>query len=171
MLFRSALSFATSTEWCSVLPLLRAQLLRRGQTASFGMIPSGAVSESGSRSYRWDRAKTPNQTAPPPPLRPPHTRTPVPSTTVRPCSGHHHQCRQHLRRRAAVPRGYLLHRDRHLLQRHLLRRHRLATPLVRLSFRQCARHLLDEMASGDDDLGEAGVGPETRRVHDWVPEG
>ncbi|KAK1692732.1 hypothetical protein QYE76_009429 [Lolium multiflorum] len=27
------------------------------------------------------------------------------------------------------------------------------------------------MASGGDDLGEAGVGPETRRVHDWVPEG
>ncbi|KAM0827352.1 hypothetical protein ACQ4PT_068254 [Festuca glaucescens] len=27
------------------------------------------------------------------------------------------------------------------------------------------------MASGGDDLCEAGVGPETRRVHDWVPEG
>ncbi|KAM0871570.1 hypothetical protein ACQ4PT_039311 [Festuca glaucescens] len=27
------------------------------------------------------------------------------------------------------------------------------------------------MASGGDDLGEAGVGLETRRVHDWVPEG
>ncbi|KAM0902784.1 hypothetical protein ACQ4PT_019064 [Festuca glaucescens] len=27
------------------------------------------------------------------------------------------------------------------------------------------------MASGGDDLGEAGVGQETRRVHDWVPEG
>ncbi|KAM0896486.1 hypothetical protein ACQ4PT_023140 [Festuca glaucescens] len=27
------------------------------------------------------------------------------------------------------------------------------------------------MASGSDDLGEVGVGPETLRVHDWVPEG
>ncbi|KAM0905549.1 hypothetical protein ACQ4PT_017300 [Festuca glaucescens] len=27
------------------------------------------------------------------------------------------------------------------------------------------------MASDSDDLGEAGVGPETLRVHDWVPEG
>ncbi|KAM0920762.1 hypothetical protein ACQ4PT_007324 [Festuca glaucescens] len=27
------------------------------------------------------------------------------------------------------------------------------------------------MASGGDDLGEAGVEPETRRVHDWVPKG
>ncbi|KAM0923537.1 hypothetical protein ACQ4PT_005477 [Festuca glaucescens] len=27
------------------------------------------------------------------------------------------------------------------------------------------------MASGSDDLGEARVGPETLRVHDWVPEG
>ncbi|KAM0884524.1 hypothetical protein ACQ4PT_030919 [Festuca glaucescens] len=27
------------------------------------------------------------------------------------------------------------------------------------------------MASGGDDLGEASVGPKTRRVHDWVPEG
>ncbi|KAM0837975.1 hypothetical protein ACQ4PT_061289 [Festuca glaucescens] len=27
------------------------------------------------------------------------------------------------------------------------------------------------MASGGDDLGEAGIGPKTRRVHDWVPEG
>ncbi|KAM0891006.1 hypothetical protein ACQ4PT_026683 [Festuca glaucescens] len=27
------------------------------------------------------------------------------------------------------------------------------------------------MASGSDDLGEAGIGPETLRVHDWVPEG
>jgi hypothetical protein len=34
------------------------------------------------------------------------------------------------------------------------------------SFRHCARHLLDEMANGGDDLGEAGVGPETRLVHD-----
>jgi hypothetical protein len=32
-------------------------------------------------------------------------------------------------------------------------------------------HQLDEMASGGDDLGEAGVRPETHRVHDWVPEG
>ena len=39
------------------------------------------------------------------------------------------------------------------------------------SFRHCAHHLLDEMASGSDDRGEAGVGPETLRVHDWVPEG
>jgi hypothetical protein len=39
------------------------------------------------------------------------------------------------------------------------------------SFRQCARHMLDEMASGNDDLGEAGVRPETLRIHDWVPEG
>ncbi|KAM0854097.1 hypothetical protein ACQ4PT_050657 [Festuca glaucescens] len=44
-------------------------------------------------------------------------------------------------------------------------------PPVGRSFRQCVRHLLDEMASGSDDLGEAGVGPETIRVHDWVPEG
>ncbi|KAM0911757.1 hypothetical protein ACQ4PT_013237 [Festuca glaucescens] len=44
-------------------------------------------------------------------------------------------------------------------------------PPVGRSFRQCARHLLDEMASGSDDLGEAGVGPETLHVHDWVPEG
>ncbi|KAM0908934.1 hypothetical protein ACQ4PT_015120 [Festuca glaucescens] len=27
------------------------------------------------------------------------------------------------------------------------------------------------MVSGSDDLGEADVGPETLRVHDWVPEG
>ncbi|KAM0827872.1 hypothetical protein ACQ4PT_067900 [Festuca glaucescens] len=27
------------------------------------------------------------------------------------------------------------------------------------------------MASGSDDLGEAGVGPETLHVHNWVPEG
>ncbi|KAK1611905.1 hypothetical protein QYE76_035578 [Lolium multiflorum] len=46
------------------------------------------------------------------------------------------------------------------------------TPLRRSrSFRHCALHLLDGMASGGDDLGEAGVGPETRRVHNWVPEG
>ncbi|KAK1683037.1 hypothetical protein QYE76_043885 [Lolium multiflorum] len=46
------------------------------------------------------------------------------------------------------------------------------TPLqLSRSFRHCALHLLDGMASGSDDLGEAGVGPETRRVHDWVPEG
>ncbi|KAM0922489.1 hypothetical protein ACQ4PT_006018 [Festuca glaucescens] len=44
-------------------------------------------------------------------------------------------------------------------------------PPVGRSFRQCACHLLDEMVSGRDDLGEAGVGPETLRVHDWVPEG
>jgi hypothetical protein len=31
--------------------------------------------------------------------------------------------------------------------------------------------LLDEMASGSDDLGEAGVGPETLRIDDWVPKG
>jgi hypothetical protein len=39
-------------------------------------------------------------------------------------------------------------------------------PLVGRLFRHCARHLLDKMASSGDDLGEAGVGPETRRVHD-----
>ncbi|KAM0886751.1 hypothetical protein ACQ4PT_029493 [Festuca glaucescens] len=44
-------------------------------------------------------------------------------------------------------------------------------PVVSRSFRHCARYLLDEMASGGDDLGEAGIGPETRRVHDWVPKG
>jgi hypothetical protein len=44
-------------------------------------------------------------------------------------------------------------------------------PPVGRSFRQCALYLLDEMASGSDDLGEAGVGPETLRIHDWVPEG
>jgi hypothetical protein len=31
--------------------------------------------------------------------------------------------------------------------------------------------MLDEMASGSDDLGEAGIGPETLCIHDWVPEG
>jgi hypothetical protein len=39
------------------------------------------------------------------------------------------------------------------------------------SFRSCALHLLDKMASGSDNLGEAGVGLETLRVHDWFPEG
>jgi hypothetical protein len=38
-------------------------------------------------------------------------------------------------------------------------------------FRQCARHVLDETVSGSDDLGEAGIGSETLRIHDWVPEG
>jgi hypothetical protein len=31
--------------------------------------------------------------------------------------------------------------------------------------------VLDEMASNNDNLGEAGVGPKTLRIHDWVPEG
>jgi hypothetical protein len=43
-------------------------------------------------------------------------------------------------------------------------------PLGRL-FRQCAWDVLDKMASGSDDLGEAGIGSETLRIHDWVPEG
>jgi hypothetical protein len=38
-------------------------------------------------------------------------------------------------------------------------------------FRQCACHVVDEMASGSDEHGEAGIGPETLRIHDWVPEG
>jgi hypothetical protein len=58
-----------------------------------------------------------------------------------------------------------------MLNRHLLHRHILATQPFGRSFRQCAHHLLDEMASGSDDLGEARVGPETLRVHDWVTEG
>jgi hypothetical protein len=31
--------------------------------------------------------------------------------------------------------------------------------------------VLDEVASDIDDLGEAGVWPETLHIHDWVPEG
>jgi hypothetical protein len=38
-------------------------------------------------------------------------------------------------------------------------------PLGRL-FRQCARHMLDEMASGSDDHGEVGIGLKTLRIHD-----
>jgi hypothetical protein len=53
-----------------------------------------------------------------------------------------------------------------VLRRHLLCLHRLATPPVGRSFRQCVCHLLDEVASRSDDLGEAGVGPETLHVHD-----
>jgi hypothetical protein len=33
-------------------------------------------------------------------------------------------------------------------------------------FHQCARHVLDEMASGSDDHGEEGIGTETLRIHD-----
>jgi hypothetical protein len=39
------LSFATSSKGCSVLPLHRAQVLWRSQTAKFGPIPSSGVSE------------------------------------------------------------------------------------------------------------------------------
>jgi hypothetical protein len=31
--------------------------------------------------------------------------------------------------------------------------------------------MLDKMASGSNDLSEAGIGLETLRIHDWVPEG
>jgi hypothetical protein len=31
--------------------------------------------------------------------------------------------------------------------------------------------MLNEMVSGSDEHGEAGIGPETLRIHDWVPEG
>jgi hypothetical protein len=42
---RRMLSFATSSKGCSVLPLNRALVLWRGQTAKFGLIPSSGVSE------------------------------------------------------------------------------------------------------------------------------
>ena len=49
------LSFALRCELSSVLPLVRAQQLRRGQTAIFESIPSAGVSSCGSGAYTWDR--------------------------------------------------------------------------------------------------------------------
>ena len=49
------LSFALRCKLSSVLPLVRAQQLRRGQTAIFESIPSAGVSSCGSGAYTWDR--------------------------------------------------------------------------------------------------------------------
>jgi hypothetical protein len=148
------LSFATSVEWCSVLPLLRRSCygeVKRSGLARFRpatlVVGWVRILQAGSCNFaKSDRARLP---------------PPASATT---CAA------------AVVPRGHLLHRPllwshllrchllcRHLLCRHLLCRHRLAPPPAGHSFRQCAYHLLDEMASGSDDLGEAGVGPETLR--------
>ena len=49
------LSFALRCKLSSVLPLVRAQQLRRGQTAIFESIPSAGVSSCGSGASTWDR--------------------------------------------------------------------------------------------------------------------
>jgi hypothetical protein len=125
---RRVLSFATSSNGCSVLPLHRAQVLWRGQTAKFGPIPSNDVSErvgpdltcgtGQHRTYRWDRVSLPDRHAHRPrlahrlstallPRHAPAARSPLP------CSRDH------------LPRRPLLGRP--LLGRHLLRRYCDAT--------------------------------------------
>ena len=66
------LSFALRCKLSSVLPLVRAQQLRRGQTAIFESIPSAGVSSCGSGAYTWDRVDVgPELTCRPVQLNPP----------------------------------------------------------------------------------------------------